>query len=392
MENRSFDHFLGWLPGSDGKQAGLTFNDRSDHPHPTFDLRGDFQGCKNSDPDHSYGGGREEYDEGKCDGWLRAGDNDEYAIGYYGRSALPFFNKAAGDWTVCDSYFAAIMAETFPNRIYQHAAQTDRLANKFTICNLPTIWDPLLEAGVTAGYYYSDVPFLALWGSRYTRFARPFAAFLGDCLLGTLPHVAFVDPPFIDENLGTSTDDHPHADVRRGQAFLHLIYEAVTHSRSWKNTVLVMTYDEWGGFFDHVPPPTAPIPPATSTAGDRDGRLGFRVPCLVVSPFARRNHVAHSPSYEYPVVYDHTSILKMIEWRWGLKPLTDRDSQARSMVDMLDLSAPNTAAPRYCLPAPPFPKPCFPAARAEEPSEANKWSTLGRMAMANGWPLWTSAF
>src|ERR1700732_2664777 len=121
MENRSFDHFLGWLPGADGRQAGLQFADAAGLRHVTYRL-GDYQGCGHPDPDHSWEGGRTQYHDGACDGWLRAGANDEYAIGYYTADQLPFYGMAAPYWTVCDRYFSAIMAETYPNRFYLHAA------------------------------------------------------------------------------------------------------------------------------------------------------------------------------------------------------------------------------------------------------------------------------
>src|SRR3954452_1564599 len=95
MENRSFDHLLGWLPGADGQQAGLVYTDSLGVAHPTSPLAPDFQGCGHPDPDHSYDGGRIEYNGGLCDGWLRAGDNDVYAIGYYTQADLPFLGKAA---------------------------------------------------------------------------------------------------------------------------------------------------------------------------------------------------------------------------------------------------------------------------------------------------------
>src|SRR5438105_5167946 len=280
MENRSFDHFLGWLPGADGRQAGLTYTDSRGAPHSTFLLAPDFQGCSYNDPDHSYAGGRVEYDNGACDGWLRAGSNDVYAIGFYTQADLAFLGAAAPRWTTCDRYFAAIMAETYPNRIYQHAAQTDRIRNSTTLSTLPTIWDRLAQAGLTGRYYYSDVPFLALWGVKYLPISRPVAAFLADCAAGTLPQVSFVDPRFLAEGSGTSGDDHPHADIRNGEAFLNQVYTAVTTSPTWAQTVLVINYDEWGGFFEHVPPPAAPIPPADQTAGNADGLRGFRVPAL----------------------------------------------------------------------------------------------------------------
>src|SRR2546430_10000602 len=97
MENRSFDHFLGWLPGADGRQAGLTYADSSGVTHSTFPLAPDFQGCSYNDPDHSYAGGRVEYNNGACDGWLRA--NDVFSIGYYRQQDLAFLGRAAPDWT-----------------------------------------------------------------------------------------------------------------------------------------------------------------------------------------------------------------------------------------------------------------------------------------------------
>jgi phospholipase C len=149
MENRSFDHFLGWLPGADSKQAGLMYQDGFGISHPTHALAPDYQGCAHPDPDHFYEGGRIEYADGRCDGWLLAGENDEYAIGYYTRKDLSFLGKHARHWSSFDRYHSAIMAETFPNRIYQHAAQTDRLTNTPTLSTLPTIWDRLLAAGLS---------------------------------------------------------------------------------------------------------------------------------------------------------------------------------------------------------------------------------------------------
>jgi phospholipase C len=377
MENRSFDHMLGWLEGADGRQRGLTYLDASGVPHATYRLAPDFQGCGHADPDHSYEGGRIEYNGGACDGWLRAGDNDEYAIGYYTKKDLPFYAGAATRWTACDRYFSAIMAGTFPNRIYQHAAQTDRLENTFDLSTLPTIWDRLAAAGLEGRYYFSDVPFLALWGGTYVPIARPFAAFLADAAAGTLPHVSFVEPRFLGEEIGASNDDHPFADVRNGQAFMNLVYSAVTGSPSWRNTVLVINYDEWGGFFDHVPPPAGPIPEADQIAGNQDGLFGFRTPCLLISPFAERDNVAHR-------VLDHTSVLKMIEWRWGLDPLTVRDATATNLAEVLRFPAPEFSAKQLAVPAGPFGQLCAPATASVANEE---WAPLLQMAADFGWPL-----
>ncbi|TMB29225.1 MAG: phospholipase [Deltaproteobacteria bacterium] len=245
MENRSFDHFLGWLPGADGKQAGLAYLDANGASHPTHELAPDFQGCGQSDPDHSYAGGRQEVDGGQMDGWLRAGQNDLYPIGYYGAPDLPFWGQATKSWLTFDRYFPSILSETFPNRIYQHAAQTDRLSNTFTPTTLPTIWDRLAEKGLTGRYYFSDLPFLALWGSKYVPISHPIPEFYADAAAGRLPEVSFVDGEFAQEAIGTGNDDHPHQDVRNGEAFLNSVYEAVVRSPEWHETVLFINFDEW---------------------------------------------------------------------------------------------------------------------------------------------------
>jgi len=351
MENRSFDHFLGWLPGAEGRQAGLSYSDSAGIAHPTYALTAqtppDYQGCGHPDPDHSYEGARIEYNNGACDGWLRAGSNDVYAIGYYTQNDLAFLGNAAPAWTSFDRYFAAIMSATYPNRIYQHAAQTDRLDDSLLpVSTLPTIWDRLADHSLTGRYYFSDFPFLALWGTRYSGIARPISEFFADCAAGTLPEVSFVEPRFLGEEQGISGDDHPHGDIRNGEAYLNSIYEAVTSSPNWPNTALVINFDEWGGFFDHIAPPTAPIPPADAALGS-DGLLGFRVPSLLISPWSRRNNVNHS-------VFDHTSVLKMIEWRWNLRPLTMRDATANNLAEALDFTSQNLAAPVFNVPPGPF--------------------------------------
>src|SRR5689334_17663408 len=221
MENRSFDHLLGWLPGADGSQAGLAYLDSSGVSHPTHPLAPDYHGCLHPDPAHSYDGGRVEYDGGACDGWLRAGSNDDYAIGYYQQSDVPFLAQAAPGWTACDRYFAGILGPTFPNRFHMHAAQTDRLSNTFELSTLPTIWDRLAAAGLAGRYYFSDVPFLGLWGAKYVSISRTFGQFLEDCAAGTLPQVSYVDARFIDEAAGTSNDDHPQGDIRNGEVFMN---------------------------------------------------------------------------------------------------------------------------------------------------------------------------
>jgi len=369
MENRSFDHYVGWTPGADGRQAGLTYADETGAAFSTYPLAPDYQGCGHPDPDHSYAGGRVQYNGGACDGWLRAGESDQYAIGYYTQNDLPFFAGAVNRWTSCDRYFSPIMAGTYPNRFYLNAAQTDRLSNTLDISTLPTIWDRLRAKGLPAKYYFSDLPFLALWGLRHLPVLAHASEFFTDCAAGTLPAVSYLDPRLLGEQEGLSNDDHPHADIRNGQVFLNEVYQAVVNSPNWPNTVLVITYDEWGGFFDHVPPTRAPIPPASAAAGDTDGLRGFRIPTFVISPWSRAG-VSHE-------VFDHTSILKMIEWRWHIPPLTIRDSTANNLALALDFRSRNLSAPTFGMPSGPFGLPC-PLTEILP----NKWDRLA--ALANG--------
>jgi phospholipase C len=347
MENRSFDHYLGWLPRAEGQQAGLSYPDESGALHATHHLT-DWQGCGFNDPDHSYKGGRIQLNGGAMDGFRR-GDNDDFALGYYTREDLPFYGPLTDQATVFDHWFCSILSQTYPNRFYTHSARTDRIDNSMTESTMPNIWDRLSAAGVPANYYFSDLPFLALYGEKNIAAARPVETFFADAALGRLPAFSYLDPFFLGEGQGGSNDDHPHADIRRGQAFLSQVARAVVESPQWSRTALVITYDEWGGFFDHVVPPVLPDDPATA-AWD-PSQAGFRVPTFVLSPFASRGAVDHH-------TYDHTSILKMVEWRFGLKPLAPRDAAARNLALGLDFSSPSTNVPNLPVVTDPGPHLC----------------------------------
>ncbi len=398
MENRSFDHLLGWLPGADGRQHGLSYEAPDGTRHKTFHQK-QLNGCGFADPDHSYNGGRIQYNGGKMDGFLTDARNDSFAISYYKAADRPFMASLARHYTTCDRYFCSILGPTYPNRIFQHAAQTDRTSNTPVVSTLPTIWDRLNQPGGPTGhYYFSDVPFLALWGGKYSSIWSPLPQFLWDAAAGTLPNVSFVEPSFLGEGDATGNDDHPRCDLRAGDAFLSQVFHTLASGPGWANTVLVINYDEWGGFYEHVRPRriTAGVPigsdPHTGIDQDLDakGRVlgGFRVPCIVASPFARRaprDSVTHGH-------YDHTSVLKLIEWRWGLAPLTARDASnahydPRNLVHTLDLKHPDPKVPSSIRePAPFVPVACQPAAattaaRSNDPGAGNEdWLALRDLA------------
>jgi phospholipase C len=344
MENRSFDHMLGWMPNARGRQGGLVYTDKNGVKHETARLTS-FTGCPHPDPDHSYEGGRSEYDGGKMDGWLRTTTNDEYCIGYYAEEDLKFFSAFARNYTTLDNYFPSIMSSTFPNRMFSWAAQTDRLDNSTNSCSLPTILDTLGNAGVSVNYYFSNVPFLALWGTKYLSLTLPLDAFLLQASLGLLPSVSFVDPSYTLLDDGSGNDDHPHADLRNGEAFVQKVFNAVTQGPNWANTVLIVNRDEWGGFFEHIRPPRV-IAPNDVDKDLKNGKalLGCRVPVVVASPFSKGD--VNNPRINSDL-YDHTSVLKFIEWRYGLPPLTKRDAsnEIGNLASALDFNNPDPTVP-----------------------------------------------
>lgn len=334
MENRSFDHLLGWVPGADGRPAGLSYTDFNGASRATHHLTA-FQSCEFANPNHSFQGGRQNYNNGACDGWLRTNGNDIYAIGYFLGTDLPFLGRAAPEWLVLDRYFCPIMGPTFPNRVVSLAGATDRLSNTFVASTLPTIWDLLSAAGRTGLNYGTALTSSSLWGTRYSSIIKPLSQFYSDAAAGTLPNLAFVDP----ELTGDLFDSyHPPADIRNGEAFMASIYKAVTTSPLWNKSLLILTFDEWGGFFDHVPPTAAPIPQIERDIGNTDGLRGFRIPTVLISPFVKRKSVSSK-------VYDHASVLRMIETRWNLPSLTVRDAGANNLLDEIDLNITVAPAP-----------------------------------------------
>jgi phospholipase C len=346
MENRSFDHYLGWLPGADGRQAGLQFTDAKGRKLSTHRLNF-FQSCDFQDPDHSWQGGRTELDGGRMDGFLRA-ESDVFSIGYYEEADVPFTPHAAKAFTTFDRFFCSVLGPTYPNREYMHAAQSYGMVDN----SLPkgsgfpdtTIFNSLSQAGVSNRYFYTDLPISALWGSAGLNRSAQVQEYYERAAAGTLPALSFIDPAFQGESQGTSGDEHPLADIRVGQAFVADIVHAFLNSPHYKRGALFMVYDEWGGFFDHVVPPRVPDLRSSANLDNDFGQMGFRIPAVVVSPYARRGHVDHS-------VYGFESILKMIRYRYGRPPLTPRDLYANNIAAAFDFES----KPRYEIPPLPTP-------------------------------------
>lgn len=353
MGNRSFDHFLGWVPGAEGMPANRQFKDAFGATQTPFSLAANsaygYQACAYQDPNHSYDGARTQLASGEMNGFLLTPgtslhQGDLLPIGYYTQADVQFFDAVASSYTIGDFYFSGILTSTFPNRLYLHSGATDRLDDSIDSSTLPTIWDRLSDANIGCNYYYHDVPFTALYGTRYVGISRPFSDFVAHAETGTLPLFCMVDPAFAGEPQGTSADDHPHADIRNGEAFLGQVYEALRTSPTWSRTLMIVVYDEWGGFLEHVVPPTRPITKNELALGN-DGKLGFRVPLALLGPRVRAGTVTRYP-------FDPSSIHALLQWRFGLQSLGVRgsDSATFNLAYALDFTdAPRTDAPAFTI-------------------------------------------
>lgn len=342
MENRSFDHYLGWMKRAEGTQDGLTYLDDAGTAHPTTHWAPDYKGCGHLDPGHGWNHGRVQLaPDGVKDasGFIREGSrNDDFALGYYTADDLPVWKALTEQATIFDHYFTAVLTSTYPNREYMHAASSGgRKGNSFPSNPIvgfqeTTIWDRCIEAGVDWAYYYSNLPVIGLYGERLTlrhpHRVRHISSYYADAAAGRLPNVCFVDPFFVAPE-GLANDDHPHADVRLGQHFLADVIGAFQESPQFARGALFVNYDEWGGFFDTVVPGRAADDLASDDLAEDFAQRGFRTPATVVSPYAPRGAIARKD-------YDHTSILRFIEWRFGFAPLTARDAAARNIGEVLD--------------------------------------------------------
>ena len=349
MENRSFDHYFGWLDGADATQE-MTYADPAGNPVDTrhaSTLEADWQGCGHPDPGHGWNSGRVQLQHG----FLADGSgNDEFALTYYNEGELEFIHAAGKAFTVYDRFFCSLLSSTWPNRYYMWSAQSggrkDNSPPVETLGNQwETIFDRAIPRGVSARYYNSDLPFSAVWGARGATWTRPLAEYYADCALGTLPNITFVDPPFRDGGGGDglSADEHPHGDVRLGQAWMADVVNAFVQSPCYRRGALFIVYDEWGGFFDHVLPPSVADDRQSANLDEDFGQMGFRIPAVAVSPYARNTRPGNPRVRHQRLGFE--SILKLIQHRFALGSLTLRDAQATNIGETFDWDRPDFDAP-----------------------------------------------
>ena len=386
MENHSYDNYLGMLAD---RGDGLPLDDQG--KPALVNKAGDgttvrmqrFTGTRQKPgvPTQSWNASHIQWDRGTCDGFVRSieqtlpGSDASVAMTYWEQEDLPF---AMADYPAKGTIFDLLGAHGISWANYHYLSQVRvnwrRLShawglNFFRVLGglLAALFPQLIPAVQRKLQATADL--YPLGFIRSVNHLRPMSQFWQDARAGKLPAVSIVDPDF-----GRCSEENPQ-DIQAGEGFAAKVINAVMNGRGWPKTLLIWLYDEHGGYYDHVAPPDAPEPDdvpgqnpmrrfflawllnftsygkrikAIDTGPTAYDRLGFRVPAVIVSPYAKREHVTST-------VYDHTSILKLIERKWNLPPLTRRDAAANDPLDALDFQRP----PSFLTP-PPLPGPARP--------------------------------
>ena len=365
QENRSFDSYFAQLH-FEGQPRTAAEPRHASNPNPLDVAAPPIRAfhatdyCVSADLNHSWTGTHDEIDGGRMDGFTAANvdptdPTGSRAMGFYTAGDLPFYYSLLSTFAMGDRYFASVPGPTFPNREYLLAGTSfGHIMNDLPATGLTgrSIFNELDEAGVSWKIYFSDVPagfLFAYVRAHAAGHVVPVSQYFADAAAGTLPQVAFVDPMFGGDK-NTESDEHPPANIQVGQQFVAGVVNALFKSPDWPSSAFFLTYDEHGGYYDHVAPPRAVVPddiPPMLQAGDTVAafdRYGVRVPAVVISPFARPRFVSHD-------VFDHTSILRFVEQRFRLPALTRRDAAANPMTDLFDFDRPAFVHPPTLRPA-----------------------------------------
>ncbi|KAL9275428.1 Non-specific phospholipase C1-like protein [Drosera capensis] len=323
MENRSFDHIFGWLkptrPDIDGL-TGSEFNllNASDPNSPRYYVTDDAL-FVDSDPGHSIQAIREQIfgsnvttaDHAPMSGFAQEARNmsvdmPRTVMSGFRPERVPVYTELAEEFAVFDRWFASVPASTQPNRFYVHSATSHGASSnvrKDLIHGFPqkTIFDSLDESGLSFGIYYQNIPATMFYRSlrklkHVDKFHSYELKFKMHAKMGKLPNYVVIEQRYFDVELFPANDDHPSHDVAIGQRFVKEVYETLRASPQWKEMALLITYDEHGGFYDHVPTPVRGVPNPDGIIGPepyffRFDRLGVRVPTLLISPWIDKGTV-----------------------------------------------------------------------------------------------------
>jgi phospholipase C len=294
----------------------------------------------------AYTAGKFATDENNSGGGTYTDTLGARAMGYYTSDDLGYYYFMATQFATSDRWFTPIMSRTQPNRMYLLAATSQGYAFPPTApLTAKTIFQALDEANVSWKIYvtYTGGTYLTYFDTYYQQHQAnivPATQFAADAQNGTLPAVALIESGY-----ESGQDEHPNNPVQKGMMYSASFINALLQSPSWKDSVFFLTFDEAGGIYDHVAPVATVNPDGlapkdlspTDIAGDFT-RTGFRIPLIVISPFAKQGYVSHTNA-------DYTAMLKFIETRWKLAALTKRDAAQPDMTEFFDWSAPNATAP-----------------------------------------------
>jgi phospholipase C len=311
QENHSFDNYFGTFPGANG----ISHDPPTVHPYHITTLISDL--C------HSTVCARADYDNGKMDGFLKS-EGSRQTFGYYDGSDIPYYWGLAKNYTLFDNYFTSAMSPSLPNHLYLVAGQSAGVPDSVNLhpadLKINSIVDSLSASRVSWAYYSpytvgneNALGLISSVSTNATRMAdlKLSGEFLIDLKAGNMPSVSYVMSQDGD-------NEHPPYDVAAGQAWTKSIISAIQASSYWSSTVILLTWDDYGGWYDHVTPPQV----------DKYG-LGFRVPLLMISPFAKQGHIDHTLS-------DHASLMKFIERVFNLAPVAHRDATASDLMGALN--------------------------------------------------------
>jgi phospholipase C len=299
---------------------------------------------------------------------------------------VPVIARLATSFGVSDQWYASAPCQTWPNRFFVHSAtcagyvDNDRFPIPYT---QPTIFHRLQDAKHSWRVYFHDVPQVMtirdLWLDAPFRF-RPFDDFVADAAAGNLPNYSFVEPQYFTDGLlqRIPDDEHPPHNVVYGEQLIAAVYNAVRAAPTWKKTLLIITYDEHGGCFDHMPPPRAVPPDNLRPDGFAFDRYGVRVPAVIVSPYMPPGSIVRVaerglPHQGPPYPFDHTSIIATLRRLFDLgEPLTHRDAVAPDLLGALSLNDPTNDGPDHIDPTPAQPTVAEVQQRAAAPGNSNQ--------------------
>jgi phospholipase C len=333
QENRSFDHYFGlFVPAAGQRIDGL-------NPLPASACQGLPQVCastiktESADPVHEYRTMLEEFHDGAMDRYVAVGGPK--TMGHYDDESVGVLWDLARQYALADHWFQPMFGPSTPQHLFLVAATSGgvygdpaygRCTKGTASLDVPNIGDRMTAAGVSWRWYSEGLAnctnvahhqaFQYFPSTGVSPNLVDLSEFSADLRSGKLPQVSYLK--------STRNNEHAPATVKRQQQWLRQTIEEVQTSPDWRDTVIILTYDESGGWYDHVPPPVV-----NTTANERG--LGPRVPALVISPYSKRGYVSH-------VQYDHTSILRFMEWNFRLQPLNDRDARANNLLDFFDFS------------------------------------------------------